>query len=340
MGARETMEDRALGAMLGAALGDALGMPTQLLSPREIEAEYGTVSGFVTPRPNHPVSRGLAAGTVTDDTEQMLLLAGRLLDGEAFDQHRWIEALATWEDDIRARGGYDLLGPSTKRAIAAIRAGVAPQEAGRSGDTNGAAMRVAPVGIAVPAEPLDTLVARVAETCLATHNTAAAIASASAVAAAVSHGIDGGGWRGGCALAIRAARLGERHGHWTAGASVAARLEWAVGLVEGRAEAEAIGLVRDLVGTSLAAQESIPAAFAVLAIADGEPWKAGLLAAGLGGDTDTIGAIAGAIGGACSGSGNLPAAQVAGLRGIEVEAAQAMARGLVGLRLGRIGRAA
>ena len=46
------------------------------------------------------------------------------------------------------RGSLDLLGPSTKRAVAAVLAGAPPDEAGATGDTNGAAMRIAPVGIA------------------------------------------------------------------------------------------------------------------------------------------------------------------------------------------------
>jgi ADP-ribosylglycohydrolase len=50
---------------------------------------------------------------------------------------------------MAARGSLDLLGPSTSRAVAAVLAGVPPEQAGASGATNGAAMRIAPVGIAV-----------------------------------------------------------------------------------------------------------------------------------------------------------------------------------------------
>src|SRR5437763_5505646 len=56
-----------------------------------------------------------------------------------------------------------------------------------------------------------------------------------------------------------------------------------------------------LVGTSLATQESVPAAFAVLAASPADPWLACRMAASLGGDTDTIAAMTGAIGGACHG---------------------------------------
>jgi ADP-ribosylglycohydrolase len=56
----------------------------------------------------------------------------------------------------------------------------------------------------------------------------------------------------------------------------------------------------------VATQESVPAAFAVLAVYPDDPWQAALLAASLGGDCDTIGAIAGAIAGACHGIAGFP----------------------------------
>ncbi len=112
-----TTLDRAMGALVGGALGDALGMPTQLLSPARIAELYGHVEDFIAPFADHPVSKGLAAGTITDDTEQALLL-GRILveSGERFDHARWVNALLDWEREVKARGSYDLLGPSTKIA--------------------------------------------------------------------------------------------------------------------------------------------------------------------------------------------------------------------------------
>jgi ADP-ribosylglycohydrolase len=134
------------------------------------------------------------------------------------------------------------------------------------------------------------LVDAVAEACRPTHDTGIAIAGAAAVAAAISAGLDGADRAAATEVAIAAARLGESRGHWIAGASVAARIGWAVAL--DRADLIA------LVGTSLATQESVPAAFALLARADGDGWTACLAAANAGGDTDTIGAMAGAIAGA------------------------------------------
>ncbi len=65
-------------------------------------------------------------------------------------------------------------------------------------------------------------------------------------------------------------------------------------------------MIYTLVGTSLATQESVPAAFAVLSAVPGDPWQACLLAASLGGDCDTIAAMAGAVGGACHGLAAFP----------------------------------
>lgn len=330
--------DRAMGALIGGALGDALGMPTQLLSPARIAELYGRVEDFVAPVADHPVSKGLAAGTVTDDTEQALLL-GRVLviSGDSFDHTRWIKALLDWEREVKARGSYDLLGPSTKRAIDAINRGVPAAEAGSSGDTNGAAMRIAPVGIMTPLEPLNALLAKVAETCRATHNTSIAIASAAAVAAAVSCGVAGGDWRAASDRAVVAARQGAALGHWVTGGDIAARIDWARSLVRGKAVIDGIRLIVDLVGTGVASQESIPAAFAVLEIAGGDPWQAAVISANLGGDTDTIGAIAAGMAGACAGFSRLPREHVARLNGLDMAQVHALAADLVAVRMAKRG---
>ena len=324
---------RARGALYGLAIGDALGMPTQLLSRREIaECWGGMLRGFQPAPPGHPIAAGLTAGAVTDDTEQAVLLGRLLVKGHGVVNPRELaEALVSWEREMAARGSLDLLGPSTKRAMAAVLAGVPPEEAGAAGDTNGAAMRIAPVGIAValnlpdlaspadpvpaPSPPLDvslsTLVDQVGAVSRVTHDTGLALAGAAAVAAAVSAGVSGAGIDEATALAVAAARIGAGRGHWVAGADVAARIEWATGLVAGRDRSEAAGLIYTLVGTSLATQESVPAAFAVLAAVPDDPWQACLLAASLGGDCDTIAAMAGAVAGACHGLDAFPPEAIA-----------------------------
>ena len=131
------------------------------------------------------------------------------------------------------------------------------------------------------------------------------------MAAAVSAGVSGAGITEATAVAVQAARIAADRGHWVAGADVAARIEWATGLVASRDEAEAAELIFTLVGTSLATQESVPAAFAVLAAVPDDPWRACLLAASLGGDCDTIAAMAGAVAGACHGVGAFPGDAIA-----------------------------
>jgi len=317
------MLTRARGALYGLAIGDALGMPTQMLSRAEIVRRWGPLlPGFEPAPPGHPIAGGMPAGAVTDDTEQAILLARLLVKGRGtIDPHELAGALTEWERAMAERGSLDLLGPSTKRAVAAILAGVPPQEAGAAGTTNGAAMRIAPVGIAVPVAlhdstlnlGLSTLVDRTVMASCVTHNTGVALAGAAAVAAAVSAGVSGATIAEATALGIQAASSAARRGHWVAGADVAARIEWATSLVASHAQAEAAELIYTLVGTSLATQESVPAVFAVLAAVPADPWRACRMAASLGGDSDTIAAMTGAIAGACHGAGSFPPEAIAAI---------------------------
>lgn len=303
------MKRRALASLQGLAIGDALGMPTQMLSRQQIAAQFGAISWFHSGADDHPLAAGLPAGSVTDDTEQALLLADAVIAGRgAVDPRALATALIAWEADMRARGSLDLLGPSTKRAVEAAQAGEDVACSGRFGTTNGAAMRIAPVGIATSIDDLDLLVDRVVAASLVSHNTGIALAGAAAVAAAVSAGVDGVDfWE----PALSAARCGGERGFWVAGAEVAGRIEWAISLVDPSRPESGLADIYRLVGTSLATQESVPAAFAVLALFPDDPWRAVREAAGLGGDSDTIAAMVGAIAGARFGADAFPAEAVA-----------------------------
>jgi ADP-ribosylglycohydrolase len=282
-------------------------MPTQTLSREEIARTYGGIADFVAPAPGHPISHGLPAATVTDDTEQTLLLARQIIASpEVFDEASWARQLIDWEAGVKRRGLHDLLGPSTKRALESLLAGAPASEVGRHGHTNGAAMRIAPVGIAVPVEPLSALIDKVEASCRLTHNTAAAISAASAVAAAISAAVDGASADQAIAVARAAARAGEGRGHDRNRADVAERIDLALEIA-GRQTGEAAGAeIAERIGTSVDSRESVPAAFAVLKLAEGDAWQAGLLGANIGGDTDTIGAIAAGMAGACGGASSLP----------------------------------
>ena len=295
---------RAYGAFAGLALGDALGMPTQAMSPEQIRAVYGRVTGLVDGDASQPYAPGMPAGSVTDDTEQALLIASLLVRGGgsssgrvALDAGDFSHALLSWEDSMIERGSLDLLGPSTKAALERVRAGDDPLTVGGLGTTNGAAMRVTPIGIAVSTADPEVFADAVWSSCQVTHATRQGFQSAALVAAAVSLALD---WPEASAsdmttLLWKAVSyvdsLPER-GAWTPDPDVVAATRRAMQLVANPASSSLECLVEQI-GTSVAAAHAIPMAFALLA-RDPSP-RALLDAANLGGDTDTIGAIAGAI---------------------------------------------
>ncbi|WP_454300002.1 ADP-ribosylglycohydrolase family protein [Salana multivorans] len=297
----DEVHSRARGSLLGLALGDALGMPTQCLPFPLVRERYGLLADFEPGPPDNPISAGMAAGHITDDTEQAVLLALSVLDDAAGRGHvdpvAFAQALLSWHGRMVAAGSADLLGPSTLRAVEAIGAGADPLTTGRWGDTNGAAMRIAPIGIAVRPAPLEELVRRVHEVSRPTHDTTVAVAGAAAVAAAVSVAIDGGDVAEATDLAVEAAHLGAELGQYVPGADVAMRIEWALDVVREQPLEAGLELVSELIGTSMATQESVPAAFAILSLTP-DPWLAVRAAASLGGDSDTIAAIVGAVAGA------------------------------------------
>src|ERR1051325_6020407 len=295
--------DRALGALYGLAIGDALGMPAQEMGRDRALEILGSPPDFRDGPDDNPVSRGLPAGTITDDTMQCLLLAQQLIEGNGqLDHMAFAEALIAWQEDMSDRGRGDLLGPSTRRALVALVAGEDPSTTGRSGTTNGAAMRITPVGIA---NDLSRLHSAVVAADRLTHDTAVAHAGAALVATVVSAGGDGARVEEAAPLAIRAAgRFGfadlyAQPGSFATGAETA---------------------------------ESVPTAFAIARIADGDVWRACTAAVALGGDTDTIAAMAGAMVGACTGLSRLPPGAVRKVREVNEIDLEPIALGLLDLR--------
>lgn len=328
---------RAHGALAGLALGDALGMPTQAMSPEQIRAVYGRITGLVDADASQPYAPGMPAGSVTDDTEQALLVASLLVRGRGSSSGRvalnaveFAHALLAWEDSMIERGSLDLLGPSTKAALERVRAGADPLSVGGAGTTNGAAMRVTPIGIAVSTADPEAFAESVWSSCRVTHATRQGFQSAALVAAAVSMGIDAAS---SSASDVRAllweavsyvASLSPR-GAWAPDPDVVAATRRAMQLAVNPASSSLECLVEQ-VGTSVASAHAIPMAFALLT-RDPSP-QALLDAANLGGDTDTIGAIAGAILGGLLGVEAFDAtmlAQVESVSGLHLtEAATAM----------------
>jgi ADP-ribosylglycohydrolase len=326
--------DRALGALYGLAIGDALGMPTQGLPRSRVSELFGRLDGFRAGPPENEVSTGLPAGHTTDDTDQALIVGELLVEGNGrVDLHRFADRLREWQDLMRRRGSADLLGPSTLRALDLLDSGADPTgRTGRWGDTDGAAMRVTPVGVAVPASPLGTLCETVADLDRLTHDTTVANAGACAVAAVVSAGVGGCSWAEALPFGLAAAAEGAGHGWYVPGADVGRRISWALGVVAGADDETLLDRVDGLVGTGVATQEAVPAAFAVASRSPDDPWRAALLAARLGGDSDTVAAMAAAMVGACTGRSALPDEAVATVRQVNDLHLEPLADGLLALR--------
>jgi ADP-ribosylglycohydrolase len=306
--------DRGLGAFYGLALGDALGMPTQSLSREQIKQRFGHIATLQAGGVDQPIAPNMPAGSITDDTEQAVLVAELLVAGAGrIEPSDLAQHLIDWEAVMQAKGSQDLLGPSTKRAIEMILAGHSPEEAGRFGTTNGAAMRITPVGIAFDVQDEAPFVEAVKQACQVTHNTNLGISSAAAVAAVVSSGITGATLGEALDVGARIAHQAENYGYWIAGGRIAARIRWAKQLCAGCSNQQLPELIYDVIGTSVASQESVVAAFALAhQVAGGElsAFEALCMAASLGGDTDTIAAILGAMLGACEGMAAWPEALV------------------------------
>lgn len=85
------LSDRALGAYLGFALGDALGATVEFMTPGEIHQRYGTHQNII--------GGGwlkLARGAVTDDTTMSLALGDAIAAHPEWDMHAVADSFISW----------------------------------------------------------------------------------------------------------------------------------------------------------------------------------------------------------------------------------------------------
>lgn len=328
-----TVREHILGALMGAAYGDAMGMPSEFFSRKQVKEKFGTIRGLLPGHPDSPISSSFMAGDVTDDTLTTLMVCEMLLANKGqVNPADFVERLSAWA------GGQgkskQVIGPSTRAALEKIRSGMEMAEAGKSGITNGAAMRVPPLGMVWDGHSLEQLTEQVRLLCLPTHNTGPAIAGACAVAAAVGLAVAGEtSLSKVIETAVMAARLGESLGYPAVSPSVAERILFAVELARSEGnEQDRLDRIYNLVGTGLPIADSVPAAFAVLSLSEGDPAQCALLAANLGGDTDTIGSMATAVCGALHGPQAFPAEQIARIEQVNQIDFHAYARALEEVR--------
>lgn len=293
--------DKVLGTLNGISLGDAFGMPTEMFTYDDIRNKIGVVENLLPGQDCSEISKGFSAGETTDDTALSQILCQVLIENKGtVDPLSMVEKIKQWANDNKK--SKNVLGPSTKRAFQEIDEGKAIAVAGRYGTTNGAAMRILPVGIVSDYRKSENFIRNVVKACLPTHNTNIAISGAMAVAGAVSCCIRGGDLEDALHAAEEAARNGAALGYKVSEVRIDKKIEQAVQIVkEGGSRENVLRRIYEEIGTWLPAEQAVPSAIALAYFAKGDPMSCARCCANLGGDTDTIGAIACGICGAFSG---------------------------------------
>ena len=311
------MQNKILGGLYGQALGDAFAMPAQV-HPDDTERSFGWLDTWQDAPDDHIVHFGLPAGRITDDSEQAFSIAQAVIDAGGVTLDAVVRGLTTWYDRV---GGDEspYVGPSTRRGINALKAGQDPQTTGLWGDTNGAPMRISPIGLLHPGDIAGT-VADTVTVCMPTHFTQPAVSGACAVSAAVAMAmIDDVTLDAVINAGLQGAQLGKQYGRAWFGCSVSFKIEQALAIADsGQDQRARLRRLFDEVGATLNVPETVGAAFGLLAMAKGDPKETAILAANLGGDADTIGAIACAMAGTYAGFDAIPADDVAVLERDEI----------------------
>jgi len=139
--------DSATGALLGLACGDALGRPVEFQTPEQISQQFGIVTAMLgNGTHNEP------EGTVTDDTEMALCIARSLIEQQTFDGQDIAERFLEWYNS----GPFDI-GLMTADALSEYKSGTSWRDAGKvvwerrheeSNAGNGSVMRCVPHALA------------------------------------------------------------------------------------------------------------------------------------------------------------------------------------------------
>jgi ADP-ribosylglycohydrolase len=274
------------------AIGDAIGKQTETLSRDGVRRWYPEgIAGFegppgsIIPRYVGNSKREWRIGETTDDTERTIAVARAVLQ----------------DGDVRhASVGRELLTcrKCVHPGIASLWEFHQAADAARVADRHdgcGAAIRVSPVGILYRSERLDDIVDGAREASIPTHGGPLAIAAAAATAAAISAAIDGATAHEIFALAERAAAQAERaSGDGGTAVFPSAMRQVRVALSEWGALQPDSAAARCFPNSP---RTIVPLAIALATIADSAE-EAILTAANIGGDSDSVASIAGAILGA------------------------------------------
>ncbi|WP_168582449.1 ADP-ribosylglycohydrolase family protein [Gephyromycinifex aptenodytis] len=283
------MTERARGAVLGLALGDALGMTRRMEPPAQ-----GTSRSRSQPR----------LGEVSATLRQAVSLGWLLPPAGAAPDHDALAAAWTpMLDRDLIEAGDPLEDDDTARALLRRERGGA--ETGAAGVDAAAAVRAVMFGLVLPADPAAQIAAAVAGVTALTHDTRLGQSGAAGVAAGISGGLEGADAHTQLGLLLNAADLGAANGVHVPGPDLGTRVQWATALV-GRTQEDPSEILDVLIGTSALMQEAVPAALALVSVHADDPWGACQAAASLGGASPLIGGITGALLGSRHGSGAFP----------------------------------
>jgi len=312
--AEKGLSGRILGGLVGAASGDAMGAATEARTTEQILSYFGhRVVDFETP-PNDTFGAGNVPGQVTDDFSSAYFIAKAIVDaGGRVDEKIIQKALIEWSEHAVFFDRF--AGPTTRLAIrifqgemieSSARVDMTARQA-----TNGAAMRISPIGL-INAGNFDAAVRDAVTAAMVTHDNYLAVSGACAVSAAVSCAAGGGSdlygvLQAGLKGAIEGEKAGRAAAKDVAGPSVVKRMEMAIdiGLRPGTPE-EKMHEISDRIGTGLHVSEAVPAAFGFFAAAGGDSMGTIIGAVNAGYDTDTAATMAGAIAGALNGASSFP----------------------------------
>lgn len=280
------LSERARGALLGLAVGDALGAPAENMKPSEIRRRWGRITGYVAEHPSG-----------TDDTEYAIF-SGLLLarHGSALTVAHVEAAWHEWIADLD-EGPFRGAGFSERGTLENLRRGLAAPISAqhRHAWSDGLAMRAAPFGVFAAGRPAEA--ARLVAIDGSVSHDGEGIYGGQAVAAGVAAAMSGASVNSVVAAALSVIPMD----CWT---SRSLRRAVAVAHRGERAVRSAV-VIGGYPWTDLA-PEAVGLAFGAYAAAEGRFPSAVLTAVNMGRDADTTAAVAGALAGATCGASAIP----------------------------------